>query len=90
MGDYVILGAWNTSLAYQALQSDPHIGVLLPCNVAVRAVGAQTVVEFVDPHSVIALTRSAELEPIVEEAARRLHAALGALHQPALLPGDAI
>ena len=88
MEDYMILGACDPSLAHQALQQDRSIGVLLPCNVVVRTSGAQTLVQFVDPHSMIALTRSAELEPIAEEAARRLHAMLNCLHQPALLQAD--
>jgi uncharacterized protein (DUF302 family) len=88
MEDYVILGACNPVLASKALRTDPGIGVLLPCNVVVRAEGARTAVEFVDPHSMIALTRIAELEPVADEAATRLRALLEHLHQPALVSGD--
>ena len=86
--DYVILGACNPALAHRALQVDPSIGLLLPCPVVVRAVGARTAVEYVDPHAMIALTRLADLEPVAEEAAAGLRAALQALHQPALQAGD--
>jgi uncharacterized protein (DUF302 family) len=86
--DYVILGACNPLLAHRALQVDPSIGLLLTCNVVVRAVGARTAVEYVDPHAMITLTRLADLEAVAEEAATGLRAALQALHQPALQAGD--
>jgi Domain of unknown function DUF302 len=84
---YARLGVLDQTAALLRVQ-DRSIGVLLPCNVVVRTAGAQTVVQFVDPHSMIALTRSADLEPIAEEAARRLNTMLNGLHQPALLQGD--
>ena len=49
MEDYVILGACNPPLAHRALQVDRQIGLLLPCNVVVRADGADTIVEALDP-----------------------------------------
>ena len=49
MEDYVILGACNPPLAHRALQVDHQIGLLLPCNVVVRADGADTIVEALDP-----------------------------------------
>ena len=49
MEDYVILGACNPPLAHRALQVDRQIGLLLPCNVVVRADGADPIVEALDP-----------------------------------------
>lgn len=84
MEDYVILGACHPDLAHQALEIERSIGVLLPCNVVVRSIGGRTCVEFVDPHSMIALTRLADLEPMAEEATNRLRAVAHRLQQPAL------
>jgi uncharacterized protein (DUF302 family) len=47
--DYVILGACNPPLAHRALAADRSIGLLLPCNIVVRATPAGTVVEALDP-----------------------------------------
>ena len=77
--DYVILGACNPQLAYQALGVDRQIGLLLPCNVVVRSDGAQTVVEMLDPQVMVTVTGRDELAPVADEAARRLRAALDAL-----------
>jgi len=51
MEDYVILGACNPPFAHQALGIDRSIGLLLPCNVVVRAAGGGTVVEALDPQA---------------------------------------
>ena len=80
MEDYVILGACNPPFALQALGIDRSIGLLLPCNVVVRAAaGDGTVVEALDPQVMVTLTGRAELQPVADEVARRLAAALGAL-----------
>lgn len=47
--DYVILGACNPQMAYQALQHEPRIGAMLPCNVIVRKTGEGVEVSAVDP-----------------------------------------
>ena len=55
---YVILGACNPSFAHKALATDPDIGLLLPCNVVVRAgtTPGETVVSAIDPVAALALT----------------------------------
>ncbi|MFF8598935.1 DUF302 domain-containing protein [Streptomyces sp. NPDC015232] len=81
MEDYLILGACNPPLAHRALEADRHIGLLLPCNVVVRAAEepGRTVVEAMDPQLMVSVTGRPELAPVAEEAGARLRAALGAL-----------
>jgi uncharacterized protein (DUF302 family) len=79
MEDYLILGACNPSLAHRALAADRQIGLLLPCNVVVRADGTDTVVEALDPQTMVTVTGRSELEPVADEAARRLTQALETL-----------
>lgn len=77
--DYVILGACNPSLAFQALGVDRSLGLLLPCNVVVRASEAGSVVEILDPEIMTSVADRPELSVIADEASRRLDAAVAAL-----------
>ena len=79
MEDYLILGACNPPAAHQALGIDRSIGLLLPCNVVVRAAAEGTVVEALDPQVMVTLTGRDELKPVADEVARRLTAALAGL-----------
>ena len=79
MEDYVILGACNPPFAHQALGIDRSIGLLLPCNVVVRAASDGTVVEALDPQVMVTMTGRADLKPVADEVARRLAAALAEL-----------
>ncbi len=78
----VILGACRPQLAHQALEADPSIAALLPCNVVVRAVDdANTVVEAFDPEAMIALAGEGgdALRAVATDARQRLDTALAAL-----------
>ncbi|MEU8920404.1 DUF302 domain-containing protein [Kitasatospora sp. NPDC048545] len=85
--DYLILGACNPALAHRALDADRRIGLLLPCNVVVRADGDTTLVEAVDPQTLVALAGpDGGLGEVADEAARRLGAALDSLRGAASRP----
>ena len=79
MEDYLILGACNPPAAHRALGIDRSIGLLLPCNVVVRATPAGTLVEALDPQVMVTLTGRPELKPVADEVGRRLARALAAL-----------
>lgn len=75
----VILGACNPELANRALDIEPQIALLLPCNVVVRRQGTETVIEAIDPAMLVGVTANPKLEPVAGEAADRLAAALASL-----------
>lgn len=75
----VILGACNPSLAHRALEADRSIGLLLPCNVVVRAEGDRTALQALDPQTMVAMSGLGALRPVADEATRRLDAALASL-----------
>ncbi|WP_405529093.1 DUF302 domain-containing protein [Streptomyces canus] len=79
MEDYLILGACNPSLTRRAIEADRTIGLLLPCNVVVRREGDHTIVQALDPNTMLALTGLPALQPVAQEAAARLDAALASL-----------
>jgi uncharacterized protein (DUF302 family) len=70
---YKILGACNPQFAARALDMEPQIGALLPCNVVVRqGADGKTVVEFMDPNAVLGLVGRPEVAPIAAEVRARL------------------
>ena len=75
----VILGACRPPLAHAALQAEPSIGLLLPCNVVVRETADGTVVEAVDPQTMVAMTDNERLQPVADEAKERIEKALASL-----------
>ena len=80
MEDYIILGACNPQLAHQALEVEREIGALLPCNVVVRRHDDQSsLVQMLDPQVMVTVPGRAEVQPIADEASRRLNAAMASL-----------
>ena len=77
---YKILGACNPPLANKALDTDPDIGLLLPCNVVVREGGAGSVtVAFMDPQAVLKLVDREEIAALAGEVRSRLERVRDAL-----------
>lgn len=69
---YLILGACNARLAHRALEAEPSIGALLPCNVTLRTENDGTIVEFMDPEAALGIVRNEEVRSIAAEAHERL------------------
>jgi uncharacterized protein (DUF302 family) len=77
---YKILGACNPVLANQAMEAEPDIGLLLPCNVIVREnEDGSVTVGFMDPSSVLGLVQREELKSLGDEVLSRLHRVRDAL-----------
>lgn len=76
---YRILGACNPQFAARALEAEPQIGALLPCNVVVRVEHGWTLVEFMDPDAVLKLVERPEIGAIAAEVRQRLQRVMDAL-----------
>lgn len=77
---YKILGACNPNLAHQAIEAEPDIGLLLPCNVLLRDEGEGKVnIGFMDPVSVLGMVDNphiAEVAPMVQGKLKNVAASL--------------
>jgi uncharacterized protein (DUF302 family) len=69
---YTILGACNPPLAHQALEAEPDLGVLLPCNVVVYQRGGDTHISAIDAERMLSIVGNEQLAPIAADVKRRL------------------
>lgn len=69
---FVILGACNPALAHRALEAQPSVGALLPCNVVVREDGQDVVIEAMDPNAVLGFVDDPDVHAVAAEARARL------------------
>ncbi len=77
---YVILGACNPTLANTALNLEPELGLMLPCNVIVYSDSEnRTVVSIIDPAAMVGMIDNPELECLVKEARPLLEQALNSI-----------
>ena len=81
IADYTILGACNPPIAKQAVELEPDIGLLLPCNIVVRAgaSASETIVEALDPVAQMSLSGRSALRGFADDARARLERALDAV-----------
>lgn len=80
MPPYKILGACNPQFAHRAIEAEPQIGTLLPCNVVVRVDGrGKTIVEIMDPKAVLQLVDRPEIAPIAAQVRESLERVLASL-----------
>ncbi len=69
---YTILGACNPPLAHQALEAEPELGVLLPCNVIVYGREGDTHISAIDAERMLSIIGNEQLAPIAADVKRRL------------------
>jgi uncharacterized protein (DUF302 family) len=77
MEPYLILGACNPPLAHQALDTEPDLGTLLPCNVVVYERDGETHISAIDAERMLAIVDNDELAPIAAQVRDKLVRVLG-------------
>ena len=76
----IILGACRPPLAHEAIQAEPSIAAVLPCNVVVRSVGgSSTVIEAFDPDAMMGFADNEALHKVAADAKQRINAAFATL-----------
>jgi uncharacterized protein (DUF302 family) len=79
---YVILGACNPPLAYQALQEEINLGLLLPCNAIVYERNGQVHVGVVDAEKMLSVVGNPGMEPMARDVNRKLRSVVNKIVRP--------
>ncbi len=75
---YRILGACNPEMAYQALEMEPRVGAMLPCNVILRETPDGVEVSAVDPVASMSAIHNADLQAVASKVRERLRKVISA------------
>ncbi|WP_425053822.1 DUF302 domain-containing protein [Psychromarinibacter sp. S121] len=78
MPPYRILGACNPSMAHKAIEIEPRVGAVLPCNVILREVDGGTEISAIDPVELIKAIDSQQLHDVADEVRDMLRKAVDA------------
>lgn len=81
MPAYRLLGACNPGMAKTMLDDLPEVGVLLPCTIVAREVAGNTVVDFMDPVTVLGIADNETVNKVAQDARERLTAVIADLAQ---------
>ena len=73
---YLILGACNPPLAHQALDAEPELGTLLPCNVVIYRAGGETHISAIDSEKMLSIVDNVELAPVAQQVREKLGAVI--------------
>ena len=79
MDGYLILGACNPNMAWQAIGHEPRVGAMLPCNVILRETGSGVEVSAVDPRASMSAIDNAELARVAGGVRDRLGKAVAGI-----------
>ncbi|MBD1548750.1 DUF302 domain-containing protein [Roseibium aggregatum] len=78
MEHYLILGACNPTMAHKAIEMEPRVGAMLPCNVILRAVDGGVEVSAIDPEASMAAIDNAQLKAVATQVRDMLQQAVDA------------
>lgn len=79
MDDYLILGACNPNMAWQAIGMEPKVGAMLPCNVIVRTVGEGVEVSAISPAASMAAIDNDDLKSVAGQVGEMLQGVVAAI-----------
>lgn len=80
VADYLILGACNPGMAHKAMQAEPRVGAMLPCNVIVRSVGnGDVMVSAIDPVASMQAIDNDKLKVLAADVRNLLEKAVAAI-----------
>ena len=81
MPPYRILGACNPQMAKTMIDDLPEVGVLLPCTIVAREVAGNTVIDFMDPVTVLGIANNETVNKVARDAEEKLKATIADLSQ---------